>query len=250
MTTDTLNQQLVTDLFYAGIAEICFHLDGRHLDEHSDALLRGVKEATQNLFSMMHVMPSKYNVQSESKQLNMRIVAASRYIDSCRYVPDAEECASAKVLMDLFGSYGKAFARMKVDERIGAVDLLLRDLAKPAMQPHVVKLVLLPERITYIREALTALMDKLFENDQAQSLEPKPQRLLDLKRDASEKLAALVSYLEVMSLKEPSTFKEHYGVVSEIIRRLNASYTGGAPKKRKKAKKAKKEGGVVKLIAK
>ena len=102
MTTDTLNQQLVTDLFYAGLAEICFHLEGRHLDDHSDALLRGVKEATQNLFAMMHVMSTKHNVQSESQQLNLRLVAASRYIDSCRYVPDAEECASAKVLMDLF----------------------------------------------------------------------------------------------------------------------------------------------------
>lgn len=241
MTTDTLNQQLCTDLFYAGLVEICLHFDGKHLDDHSDALLRAVEEAKQNLFTMMHVNTSKSHVQYECQQLNMRLVAASRYIDSCRYVPDAEERASAEVLMALFGSYGKAFTRMKVDERIGAVKLLLRDLAKPDMQPHVGRLVLLPDRITYISEALATLVDKLYETDQAKALETKPQHLLDLKRNAAEKLTGLVSYLKVMSQKDPSTFEEHYVVLSEIIRRLNASYTGGAPKK------ANTEGRVVKL---
>lgn len=55
-----------------------------------------------------------------------------------------------------------------------------------------------------------------------------------LKREVNEKLEVLVTYLQAMASKEPEAYGKPYAVVTEIIGRLNATYTGGAPKASKK----------------
>ena len=58
--------------------------------------------------------------------------------------------------------------------------------------------------------------------------------LLVLKREANDKLVVLVTYLQVMAAKAPEAYGKPYAVVTAIITRLNASYTGGAPKASKR----------------
>ena len=174
------------------------------------------------------------NVQQEVKQLNDSIVAAHRFIDSCCYLPDTEVKASAKVLKKLFGSYGKPITRMDLYTQMTVVSVLLHDLAQPKMQVHVEKLPMLTERINGIQEALDTLLDKRLEVDRAKSRVVKHKPLSVLKREVNEKLEVLVTYLQAMASKEPETYGKPYAVVTAIITRLNASYTGGAPKASKK----------------
>lgn len=225
-----LNQGLNSKQFHAGLSEICSHFEGNHSDVYLNGLLQEVENANQVLFQAINIALAKRNVQQEARLLNERLVAAVRYIDSCRYVPDANVTTSAEALKALFGSFGKPITRMKVDTRVGAVRVLLRDLAKPEMQVHVGKLAELSSRIEGVEEALNALTSKQLEVDQANSNLVKPVPLANLKREAAAKLDELVAYLRAMSAKDPAAYGEHYAVVTEIIKRLNATYKGGASK--------------------
>ena len=238
MTPSRFNLGLNFLSFHTGIDEICHYFRDVQADDYMSGLVREVKDANQRLFDALNVGKAKHNVQKEVKQLNDSIVAAHRFIDSCCYLPDAEVKASAKVLKKLFGSYGKPLTRMDMDTQMTVVKVLLCDLAKPKMQAHVEKLPLLPERINGIKEALDTLLDKRLEVDRAESRVVKHKPLLVLKREANDKLVVLVTYLQVMSAKEPEVYGKPYAVVTEIIGRLNATYTGGAPKASKKRDEA------------
>ena len=215
---------------HTGIEEVCHYLNDRRFDDYLSGLVKELEDANQRLFDALHVSLARHNVQQEVKQLNDSIVAAHRFIDSCCYLPDAEVKASAKVLKKLFGSYGKPITRMDLYTQMTVVSVLLRDLAQPEMQVHVVKIPLLPERINGIQEALDVLMSKRLEVDRAKSSKVKHKSLPVLKREANEKLEVLVTYLQAMAAKEPEAYGKHFAVVTEIIVRLNATYTGGAPK--------------------
>lgn len=117
---------------------------------------------------------------------------------------------------------------------MSVVSLLLRDLARPKMQAHVEKLPMLPERISGIQEALEVLMTKQLEVDRAKSRVVKHKPLHVLKREANDKLVVLVTYLQVMAAKDPEAYGKPFAVVTEIIGRLNSTYTGGAPKTSKR----------------
>ena len=234
MTPSRFNLGLSSFSFYSGMDEICHCLDDVQADDYMSGLVQEVKDANQRLLEALHVSSAKHNVQQEVKQLNDSIVAAHRFIDSCCYLPDAEVKASAKELKKLFGSYGKPITRMDLYSQMSVVQILLRDLAKPKMQAHVAKLPLLPERINGIQEALEVLMTKQLEVDDATSRIVKHKPLLVLKREANDKLVVLVTYLQVMAAKAPEAYGKPYAVVTEIIGRLNATYTGGAPKASKK----------------
>ena len=234
MTPSKFNQGLDSLSFHTGIDEICHYFRDVQTDDYITGLVREVKDANQRLFDALNVGKAKHNVQKEVKQLNDSIVAAHRFIDSCCYLPDAEVKSSAKELKKLFGSYGKPLTRMDMDTQMTVVKVLLYDLAQPKMQVHVEKLPLLPERIIGIKEALDTLLDKRLEVDRAKSRVVRHKPLLVLKREANDKLVVLVTYLQVMSAKEPEVYGKPYAVVTEIIGRLNATYTGGAPKASKK----------------
>ncbi len=234
MTPSRFNLGLSSLSFHTGIEEICLCLNDVQADDYMMGLVQEVKDANQRLFDALNVGKAKHNVQKEVKQLNDSIVAAHRFIDSCCYLPDAEVKASAKVLKKLFGSYGKPLTRMDMDTQMTVVKVLLCDLAKPKMQAHVEKLPLLPERINGIKEALDTLLDKRLEVDRAKSRVVKHKLLSVLKREVNEKLEVLVTYLQAMASKEPEAYGKPYAVVTEIIGRLNSTYTGGAPKASKK----------------
>ena len=234
MTPSRFNLGLSSFSFYSGMDEICHCLDDVQADDYMSGLVQEVKDANQRLLDALHVSSAKHNVQQEVKQLNDSIVAAHRFIDSCCYLPDAEVKASAKELRKLFGSYGKPITRMDLYSQLTVVSALLRDLAQPKMQAHVAKLPLLPERINGIQEALDVLMSKRLEVDRAKSGVVKHKPLSVLKREVNEKLEVLVTYLQAMASKEPESYGKPYAVVTAIITRLNASYTGGAPKASKR----------------
>lgn len=224
--------------FHTGIDEICHYFRDVQTDDYITGLVQEVKDANQRLFEALNVGKAKHNVQQEVKQLNDSIVAAHRFIDSCCYLPDAEVKASAKVLKKLFGSYGKPITRMDLYTQMTVVSVLLRDLAQPEMQVHVEKLPMLPERISGIQEALEVLMTKQLEVDRAKSRVVKHKPLPVLKREANDKLVVLVTYLQAMAAKEPEAYGKPYAVVTEIIKHLNSTYTGGAPKASKKRDEA------------
>ena len=234
MTPSRFNLGLNSLSFHTGIEEICLCLNDVQADDYMTGLVQEVKDANQRLLDALRVGTAKHNVQKEVKQLNDSIVAAHRFIDSCCYLPDTEVKASAKELKKLFGSYGKPITRMDLNSQISVVSLLLRDLAKPKMQTHVAKLPLLPERIIGIQEALEVLMTKQLEVDRAKSRVVKHKPLSVLKREVNKKLEVLVTYLQAMASKEPEAYGKPYAVVTEIIGRLNSTYTGGAPKASKK----------------
>ena len=234
MTPSRFNQGLDSLSFHTGIEEVCLCLNDVQADDYMSGLVKEVKDANQRLFDALNVGKAKHNVQKEVKQLNDSIVAAHRFIDSYCYLPDAEVKASAKELKKLFGSYGKPLTRMDMDTQMTVVKVLLHDLSKPMMQAHVEKLPLLPERINGIQEALDTLLDKRLEVDRAKSRVVKHKPLSVLKREVNEKLEVLVTYLQAMASKEPEAYGKPYAVVTEIIGRLNSTYTGGAPKASKK----------------
>lgn len=230
MTPTRINQGLNALSIHTGIEEVCHYLNDRRFDDYLSGLVKELEDANQRLLDAIHVSSAKHNVQQEVKQLNDSIVAAHRFIDSCCYLPDSEVKASAKELKKLFGSYGKPLTRMDMYTQMTVVSVLLRDLAQPKMQVHVEKIPLLPERINGIQEALDVLTSKRLEVDRAKCSEVKHKPLPVLKREANEKLEVLVTYLQVMASKEPEGYGKHYAVVTAIIKRLNATYTGGAPK--------------------
>lgn len=234
MTPSRFNLGLNSLSFHTGIEEICLCLKDVQADDYMSGLVKEVKDANQRLFDALNVGKAKHNVQQEVKQLNDSIVAAHRFIDSCCYLPDAEVKASAKELKKLFGSYGKPLTRMDMDTQMTVVKVLLCDLSKPKMQAHVEKLPLLPDRINDIQEALDTLLDKRLEVDRAKSRVVRHKPLPVLKREVNEKLEVLVTYLQAMASKEPEVYGKPYAVVTEIIGRLNSTYTGGAPKASKK----------------
>jgi hypothetical protein len=114
------------------------------------------------------------------------------------------------------------------------VSVLLRDLAQPEMQVHIEKLPMLPERINGIQEALDTLLHKHMDVILDKSMMKKHKPLPVLKREVNEKLEVLVTYLQAMASKDPEAYGKPNAVVTEIIGRLNATYTGGAPKASKK----------------
>ena len=220
--------------FHTGIDEICHYFRDVQTDDYITGLVQEVKDANQRLLDALRVGTAKHNVQQEVKQLNDSIVAAHRFIDSCCYLPDAEVKVSAKVLKKLFGSYGKPITWMDLYTQMTVVSVLLRDLAQPEMQVHVEKLPMLPERINGIREALDKLLHKHIDVILDKSTMKKHKPLSVLKREANEKLEVLVTYLQAMASKEPEAYGKPFAVVTAIITRLNATYTGGAPKASKK----------------
>ncbi len=234
MTPSKFNQGLDSLSFHTGIDEICLCLNDVQADDYMLGLVQEVKDANQRLFDALNVGKAKHNVQQEVKQLNDSIVAAHRFIDSCCYLPDADVKASAKVLKKLFGSYGKPITRMDLYTQMTVVSVLLRDLAQPEMQVHIEKLPMLPERINGIQEALDTLLHKHMDVILDKSMMKKHKPLPVLKREVNEKLEVLVTYLQAMASKDPEAYGKPNAVVTEIIGRLNATYTGGAPKASKK----------------
>ena len=202
MKKNYLYKGLGSNQFHAGLAEICTHFQDFQSDEYVNGLVRDVDEANQTLFKAMHIASVRRSVQQESKLLTERIVAATRYVDSCRYVADAAVRESAEVLKPLF-RYDKPFAWMKVDARLGAVSTLLRDLQQPDVKVHLDKLVEMSDRITGIEKAWETLKSKRLDVDQANSAMPKGMPLPDLKPDAADKLELLVDYLNAMAEKDP-----------------------------------------------
>ncbi len=218
----SFSMRLGSNQFHAGLTEICTHFQDFQSDDYLNGLVRDVDDANQTLFKAMHIASVRRSVQQESKLLTERIVAATRYVDSCRYVADAEVRKSAEALMTLF-RYDKPFSLMKVDTRLGAVSTLLRDLQQPDVQVHLARLTEMSDRITGIEKAWNTLKAKRLEVDQSNSAMLKGMPLPDLKRDAAAKLERLVDYLKAMAEKEPATYGGHYAVVTEIIKRLNAT---------------------------
>ena len=234
MTPSRFNIGLSSLSFHTGIEEICLYLNDVQADDYMMGLVQEVKDANQRLLDALRVGTAKHNVQKEVKQLNDSLVAAHRFIDSCCYLPDAEVKASAKVLKKLFSSYGKPITRMDLYTQMTVVSVLLSDLAQPEMQVHVEKLPMLPERINGIREALDKLLHKHMDVILDKSTMKKHKPLPILKQEANEKLGVLVTYLQAMASKEPEAYGKPCAMATGIISRLNATYTGGAPKASKK----------------
>ena len=63
----------------------------------------------------------------------------------------------------------------------------------------------------------------LHEVDKTNGTTPKGQTMRFLKREAGEKLTTLLTYLQAMSVKDPAVYAEDYNVVTEIIKRINAT---------------------------
>ena len=221
---------LDSNKFHAGLDEVRRHFEGNRDDAYLSGLLAEVEAANQALIGALNFKVAKQGINREAKELNERLASASRYIDSCRYVSDQAVRASAQVLKQRFSSEGKPFNHMKVDTRVGAVRVLLRDLATPEMQAHVGLLPDLSVRIAGVRTAVEALAARQLEVDQANSQAEAPRPLLPLKRDAAAKLHRLVVYLQAMAEKDPEGYATHYAVVTEIITRLNATQGRSATK--------------------
>jgi len=216
-----LSLGLDSNQFHAGLTEICAQFEGGTSDEYMNGLVSDLAKANKTLLESMHIAEVRINVRQEDALLRDQLVAASRYIDSCCYVSDETMKASAMVVKQVFDSYAKPFAWMKVDERVGAVDTLLRDLASPWLQEYVNRLPELARRITNLQAAFKGLQDALLEVDKIKGTVPKGQSLMLLKREASARLVTLVDYLEAMAVKAPDDYAEHLSVVMQIINRLN-----------------------------
>lgn len=222
-TLNRMSLVLNSDQYHAGLMEVCRQFEEDHSDEYLNTLVQDLAKANSSLLGAMHIEKMKRNVKLEYHQLMERLMAASRYIDSCAYVSDDAMKASALALKQLLSTYDKPFARMKVDERVGAVSAWLRDLSTAAMQKHVEKLPEMSGRIKGVQDALDALKVALHEVDKANGTVPEAQPKMSLKREAAAKLEKLVDYLRAMSLKDSAAYGEHYAVVTEVIARLNAT---------------------------
>ena len=218
-----LSLGLNADQYHAGLMEIRHQFEGDRSDDYLNGLVDDVTEADGKLLEAMHIDKVRRNVKRENRQLMERLMSTSRYLDSSCYVSDEVMKACALALKQLFDTYRKPFAWMKVDERVGAVSALLRDLSAPDMQKQIDKLPEMSGRVKDMQEALEALKVALHEVDKANGTLPQGQSLMALKRAAADKLEKLVDYLKAMSAKVPETYGEHYAVVTEIIERLNAT---------------------------
>ncbi len=222
MTVVNLNLVLNSDQFYTGLDEICHRFDDGRSDEHLNALVEEVENAKGMLFQTIKKDMVKKGIKQESLLLRERLASATHYIDSHRFEPDEEKKASALALKQVFDSYSKPFARMKASERVGAMKTLQRDLDAPSMQEHVERLPEMASRINGMKEASETLKEALYQADKAKGTAPKGQSLMLLKREAAARLETLVNYLEVMAVKAPDDYAEHFAVVMQIINRLNA----------------------------
>ena len=218
-----LSLVLNSDQYYAGLMEICHRFEGFTSDEYLNGLVASLEQSNKAIFDVMHVEKVRVTIKQESRQLMERIMAISRYIDSSMYVQDDAIKASALVLKQVYDSYSKPFAWMKVDERVGAVSTLLRNLNAPEMQEHGRRLPELESRIEGVQKALTTLKEALQQVDHAKGTAPKGQPLMSMKREAADRLVTLVDYLEAMAAKQPDDYAEHLAVVMQIITRLNAT---------------------------
>ena len=218
-----LSLGLNSDQYHAGLMEIRHQFEGDRSDDYLNGLVNDLAEADGKLLDAMHIDKVRRNVKQENRQLLERLMSTSRYLDSSCYVSDEVMKASAMALKRLFDSYRRPFAWMKVDERVGAVSALLRDLSAPDMQKQIDKLPEMSGRVKDMQEAFEALEVALHEVDKANGTLPQGQSLMALKRAAADKLEKLVDYLKAMSAKVPETYGEHYAVVTEIIERLNAT---------------------------
>ena len=218
-----LSLDLNSDQYHAALMEIRRQFEGDRSDDYLNGLANGLAEADGKLLEAMHIDKARRNVKQENRQLMERLMSASRYIDSCCYVSDKLMKASAWALKQLFDTYRKPFAWMKVDERVGAVSALLRDLSAPGMQMQIDTLPEMSGRVKGVQEALDALKVALHEVDKANGTLPQGLSLMALKREAADRLERLVDYLKAMSVKVPDAYGEHYAVVTEIIARLNAT---------------------------
>lgn len=222
---------LCANIMHSGLNEILSFYATRHSEEEVGVLVGDVARANQQLYETMNVVKIKRSIYAETREMVNRIVAMQRYLDSCRYLDDALLRGSADYLLALFASYGKAFAMMKANSRMGAVSTLLRDLGKAELAEHIGRLPEMASRIEGLRAAYEQLRTKQIEVDRANSQEVEPCSLLDLKRNASGKLRSLTDYLRVMSELSPEQYGEEYHMVSEIIDRINSSM----PKRKKPA---------------
>lgn len=217
-----LSLVLNSNQYHAGLLEICRQFEDSTSDEYMNGLVASLAQANNALFDVMHIDEVRVTAKKENRRLLDGLMAISRYIDSSSFVSDEEKKASALVLKQVFGSYDKPLTRMKMDERVGALKTLLRDLGTPAMQEHVGRLLELSSRIDDLTTALKALEKALYQVDKAKGTAPKGQPMMPLKREAAARLVTLVDYLEAMVVKAPADYAEHLAVVMQIINRLNA----------------------------
>lgn len=209
--------------FHEGLDEICRHFADSRSDDYLNGLVEKVAEAKESLFGAMYIASVKRGVLDESRKLNGRIAALTRYLDLCVYDTDAEVSASARLLRRQLRAYGKSLALMRVDSRLTAVEALIRDLEGADFQPHVKRLPELATRLAEIGKAKDDLRKQRLLVDQFKSSMVKPESLLELKREAADQLVPLVAYLEVMAKKDAASYGEDYAVVTEVITRLNAT---------------------------
>ena len=209
--------------FHEGLDEINRHFADSRSDDYLNGLVQKVAEAKESLFAAMYIASVKRGVLDESRKLNGRIAALTRYLDLCAYDTDADVSASARLLRRQLRAYGKSLAHMRVDSRMTAVEALLRDLGGDEFQPHVKRLPELATRLAEIGKAKDDLRKQRLLVDQYKSSLVKPESLLELKREAADQLVPLVAYLEVMAKKDASGYGEDYAVVTEVITRLNAT---------------------------
>lgn len=224
-----LSLVLDSNQYHAGLLEICHQFEGGTSDEYLNGLVASLAQANNALFDVMHIKEARITVMQENRQLTERLKATSGYIESCLYVEDSATKASALALKQVIDSYRKPFAWMKASERMGAMKTLLRDLGAPAMQEHVECLPEMASRISGVRDAAGALEEALFQVDKTKSTSPKGQSMAPLKKEAAVRLETLVDYLEVMAVKAPSDYAEHYAVVTQIINRLNTRRRSKSP---------------------
>ena len=234
----SLKLVLDTNKFHEGLNEINNHFENQRPDDYLNGLVKEVRTANQSLFDAMRVEPKRQTIINESRKLNERIAAATHYIDSYCFHPDPEVKASAITLRQHLKSYAKPFAKMKVDARLSALRTLKRELATPELKVHVDRLPELASRIEDISRALDVLAEKRLQVDQANSHFANPQRLRPLKYEAASRLRLLTEYLKTMAAKDPESYAYDYGVVTEIITRLNA----GLPPRKTKAELADTQG--------
>ncbi len=217
-----LSLVLDSNQYHVGHSEICRQFVGKTSDEYLDGLVASLAQANNAIFDVMQIEKVRITIKQENRQLMDRLMATAGYLDSCKYVDDAAMQDSALVLKQLFDSCGKPFARMKASERVGAVKTLLSKLSSPAMKEHVDRLPEMESRIKGVRDASETLEEALYQADKAKGTAPKGQSLMLLKREAAARLETLVNYLEVMAVKAPDDYAEHFAVVMQIINRLNA----------------------------
>jgi len=213
-----LSQRLNSNQFHTGLNEIIRHLEANSQDEHLSSQLQEVEESRKMLFQAIQKELATEGIKQESLVLRDCLASATHFIDSCRFEPDEEVKASAKVLKKHLKKYG-TFYRMDVHSRLTGVEAMLRDLSEPELQLHVDKIAGLAERIANVRTAMEALLNRLIAVEELRN-EAKPlQSKVELKRMANAKLYQLMVRLEDLALLEPDVYSKSYNVV--IDRSMN-----------------------------